>query len=60
MGTGNINRLEDWAVTVTNLFGFAGQAVMSGRFDYIFVSADMRASEESHGREALPAPGARP
>lgn len=50
----NSNRLEDSAVTVTNLFGFAGQAVMSGLFDYVFVSADMRASEESRdGRTAL-------
>jgi predicted ATP-dependent endonuclease of OLD family len=50
----NPDRLEDSAVTVTNLFGFAGQAVMSGLFDYVFVSADMRASEESRdGRTAL-------
>ncbi|ROP37231.1 ATP-dependent nuclease [Saccharothrix texasensis] len=50
----NPHRLEDSHVAVTNLFGFAGQAVMSGRFDYVFVSADMRASEESRdGRGAL-------
>lgn len=30
-----------------HFFGFAGQAVMSGLFDYILVSADMRASEEA-------------
>lgn len=50
----NPHRLEDSAVTVTNLFGFAGQAVMSGLFDYVFVSADMRAGEEAKdGRTAL-------
>lgn len=50
----NTHRLEDARVEVTNLFGFAGQAVMSGRFDYVFVSADLRAGEESRdGRSAL-------
>ncbi|HWO65947.1 MAG TPA: AAA family ATPase, partial [Umezawaea sp.] len=50
----NPERLENSTVTVTNLFGFAGQAVMSGLFDFVFVSADMRASEESRdGRTAL-------
>jgi predicted ATP-dependent endonuclease of OLD family len=50
----NPHRLEDSAVTVTNLFGFAGQSVMSGLFDYVFVSADMRAGEEAKdGRTAL-------
>ncbi|MFD7655239.1 ATP-dependent endonuclease [Actinosynnema sp. NPDC059797] len=50
----NPHRLEDSQVEVTNLFGFAGQAVMSGRFDYVFVSADLRAGEESRdGRGAL-------
>ncbi|WP_165978258.1 ATP-dependent nuclease [Actinomadura darangshiensis] len=29
-----------------HFFGFAGQAKMSGLFDYVFVSADLRASEE--------------
>lgn len=38
----------------THFFGFAGQAVMSGLFDYIFVSADLRASEEaSDARSAV-------
>lgn len=31
----------------THFFGFAGQAKMSGRFDFVFVSADLRAGEES-------------
>jgi putative ATP-dependent endonuclease of OLD family len=29
-----------------HFFGFAGQAKMSGLFDYVFVSADLRAAEE--------------
>ncbi|MDL4820785.1 AAA family ATPase [Actinomadura opuntiae] len=34
----------------THFFGFAGQAKMTGLFDYVFVSADLRAVEE--GRDA--------
>ncbi|GAA1775914.1 ATP-dependent endonuclease [Actinomadura chokoriensis] len=34
-------------VADTHFFGFAGQARMTGLFDYVFVSADLRASEES-------------
>lgn len=34
----------------THFFGFAGQAKMTGLFDYVFVSADLRAGEE--GRDA--------
>jgi predicted ATP-dependent endonuclease of OLD family len=30
----------------THFFGFAGQAKMTGLFDYVFVSADLRAVEE--------------
>ncbi|MFC4049280.1 ATP-dependent endonuclease [Actinomadura syzygii] len=30
----------------THFFGFAGQAKMTGLFDYVFVSADLRAGEE--------------
>jgi hypothetical protein len=38
-------------VAVDNhFFGFAGQAKMSGLFDYVFVNVDLRASEE--GRDA--------
>lgn len=33
--------------TTSHFFGFAGQAVMSGLFDFIFVSADLRAAEET-------------
>lgn len=33
-----------------HFFGFAGQAKMTGLFDYVFVSADLRAGEE--GRDA--------
>ncbi|GAA2693311.1 ATP-dependent endonuclease [Actinosynnema pretiosum subsp. pretiosum] len=50
----NPDRLDDADVAVTNLFGFNGQAKMSGLFDYVFVSADMRAEEEAKdGRTAL-------
>lgn len=50
----NAHRLEDSTVSVTQLFGFAGQSVMSGLFDFVFVSADMRAGEETKdGRTAL-------
>ncbi|MEU7990541.1 ATP-dependent endonuclease [Streptosporangium canum] len=31
----------------THFFGFAGQAKMTGLFDYVFVSADLRAGDES-------------
>jgi putative ATP-dependent endonuclease of OLD family len=31
----------------THFFGFAGQAIMSGLFDYVLVTADLRASEEA-------------
>lgn len=34
----------------THFFGFAGQAKMTGLFDYVFVSADLRAGEE--GRDS--------
>ncbi|MEU6798698.1 ATP-dependent endonuclease [Nonomuraea wenchangensis] len=36
--------------TDTHFFGFAGQAKMTGLFDYVFVSADLRAGEE--GRDS--------
>ncbi|ACU38541.1 AAA family ATPase [Actinosynnema mirum] len=50
----NPDRLDDAEVAVTNLFGFNGQAKMSGLFDYVFVSADMRVEEEAKdGRSAL-------
>lgn len=38
----------------SHFFGFAGQAQLSGVFDYIFVSADLRAGEEAtDGRAAI-------
>ena len=44
----NPTRLVDADVERANhFFGFAGQAAMSGMFDFIFVSADLRASEET-------------
>ena len=39
--------LEEAEVSDTNFFGFAGQGKMSGLFDYVLVTADLRASEES-------------
>lgn len=45
---GHPGRLVEADVEAANhFFGFAGQATMSGLFDFIFVSADMRASEEA-------------
>lgn len=41
------DRLEDAVVGVTHLWGFNGQHKLSGFFDYVFVTADLRASEES-------------
>jgi putative ATP-dependent endonuclease of the OLD family len=40
-------RLEESEVSATHFFGFAGTAVMSGLFDYVLVTADLRASEEA-------------
>jgi len=37
---------EAW-VSDTHFFGFHGQGKLSGLFDYVFVTADLRASEES-------------
>ncbi|WP_344950774.1 AAA family ATPase [Actinomadura miaoliensis] len=39
------------AASDTYFFGFAGQAKMSGLFDYIFVSVDMRAIEQDPSAE---------
>jgi putative ATP-dependent endonuclease of the OLD family len=33
--------------STTHIFGFAGQAIMSGLFDFVLVTADLRASEET-------------
>lgn len=38
---------ETYLPTANSLFSFDGQAVLSGVFDFVFVSADMRAAEES-------------
>lgn len=40
-------RLEDTESGDTHLFGFNGQNRLSGLFDYVLVTADLRASEES-------------
>jgi putative ATP-dependent endonuclease of OLD family len=39
--------LEEAEISDTNFFGFAGQGKMSGLFDYVLVTADLRASEEA-------------
>jgi predicted ATP-dependent endonuclease of OLD family len=39
--------LEESEVSGTYFFGFAGQGRMSGLFDYVLVTADLRASEEA-------------
>lgn len=39
--------LEASTVSGTNFFGFAGQGVLSGLFDFVLITADMRAAEES-------------
>jgi putative ATP-dependent endonuclease of OLD family len=42
------DRLRDVDIdSATHLFGFAGQAVMSGLFDYVMVTADLRAGEQT-------------
>lgn len=40
-------RLEDAVVGATHFFGFNGQNVLSGLFDFVLVTADLRAREES-------------
>jgi putative ATP-dependent endonuclease of the OLD family len=44
--------LEEAEVSDTNFFGFAGQGKMSGLFDYVLVTADLRASEEAQDSKA--------
>lgn len=39
--------LEEAEVSDTHFFGFYGQGKLSGLFDYVFVTADLRASEEN-------------
>jgi putative ATP-dependent endonuclease of the OLD family len=41
------DQLADSEFGSLQLFSFAGQAKMSGLFDYVFVSADLRADEEA-------------
>ena len=44
----HLDRLDEAEVEASShFFGFVGQAQMSGLFDFIFVSADLRASEEA-------------
>jgi predicted ATP-dependent endonuclease of OLD family len=43
----NPDRLEETESGVTHLFGFNGQNKLAGLFDYVLVTADLRASEES-------------
>ncbi len=43
----NPDQLSDAEVSGTHFFGFASQAKLSGLFDFVLVTADLRASEES-------------
>lgn len=46
--------LADAEVSDSHFFGFHGQGKLSGLFDFVFVSADLRAAEESQdGRETV-------
>jgi predicted ATP-dependent endonuclease of OLD family len=48
----NPNHLEDADITAaTHFFGFNGHNVLSGLFDYVLVTADLRAGEESTERK---------
>ncbi len=48
----NPGRLEDTEEALaTEFFGFLGNAKLSGLFDYVFVSADLRAGEEAEARQ---------
>jgi len=43
----NPEQLIEAQVSSTNFFGFAGQGKLSGLFDYVLITADMRAYEEA-------------
>lgn len=50
----NPDRLTDAEISDTHFFGIAGQGRMSDLFDFVFVSADLRASEETTaGKDTL-------
>lgn len=47
-------QLEHSDIPTNHFFGFNGQNVLSGIFDYVFVSADLRANEQSvEGRKTI-------
>ena len=43
----NVDQLQNVPEVQTNFFGFNGNATMSGLFDYVLVTADLRAAEEA-------------
>lgn len=43
----HLDQLEEAEIAGTNFFGFAGQGKLSGIFDFVLVTADLRASEEA-------------
>lgn len=43
----HIDQLQEAEIPGNNLFGFNGQATLSGIFDFILVTADLRANEET-------------
>lgn len=50
----NPDRLSDSEVSDTHFFGVVGQGKLSDLFDFVFVSADLRASEEtSNAKDSL-------
>ncbi|WP_081863959.1 ATP-dependent nuclease [Mycetocola saprophilus] len=48
----NLERLENVPEVQTNFFGFNGNGKMSGLFDFVLVTADLRATEESEDSKA--------
>lgn len=51
---GHPNELQPSDLPSTHFFGFNGRNVLSGIFDFVFVSADLRASEQSvEGRKTV-------
>ena len=47
------DQLTDAEVSDTHFFGVAGQGKLSSLFDFVLVSADLRASEETPARDSL-------
>ncbi len=48
----HLDQLTESQQTVTNFFGFNSNAAMAGVFDYVLVTADLRAGEETQDSKA--------